>query len=190
MDRFGLRQSSGAKAPVVKHLRGLSRQPALWTVGGASYLRRDVLVVLKRDNLAHILTQLAISAAQSCRPAEFGSGTFAARHFWNPLRPSGGLTFHLHTLKHQKTDRKLNLSFCFCSSGAIEHRDRPNTPVKYFTQADVNSGKLVYRPPQAPSHLQELYQYSFMGETAAAARTQVNTLSCSTTFTFIICDKL
>lgn len=47
--------------------------------------------------------------------------------------------------------------------GAIEHRDRPNTPVKYFTQADVNSGKLVYRPPQAPSHLQELYQYSFIG---------------------------
>ncbi|KAA8592453.1 hypothetical protein FQN60_017908, partial [Etheostoma spectabile] len=47
--------------------------------------------------------------------------------------------------------------------GAIEHRDRPNLPVKHFTQADVNNGKLIYRPPQAPSHLQELYQYSFIG---------------------------
>uniref|UniRef100_A0A8P4K7M3 Fraser extracellular matrix complex subunit 1 n=1 Tax=Dicentrarchus labrax TaxID=13489 RepID=A0A8P4K7M3_DICLA len=47
--------------------------------------------------------------------------------------------------------------------GAIEHRDRPYTPVKHFTQADVNNGKIIYRPPQAPSHLQELYQYSFIG---------------------------
>lgn len=73
-------------------------------------------------------------------------------------------------------------SSAFRSAGAIEHRDRPNTPVKYFTQADVNSGKLVYRPPQAPSHLQELYQYSFMGETAAAA-THVNTPSPSSPLT-------
>uniref|UniRef100_A0A3Q3MY85 Fraser extracellular matrix complex subunit 1 n=1 Tax=Mastacembelus armatus TaxID=205130 RepID=A0A3Q3MY85_9TELE len=47
--------------------------------------------------------------------------------------------------------------------GAIEHRDRPYKPVKHFTQADVNNGKIVYRPPPAPSHLQELYQYSFIG---------------------------
>ncbi|XP_069025425.1 extracellular matrix organizing protein FRAS1 isoform X2 [Embiotoca jacksoni] len=46
--------------------------------------------------------------------------------------------------------------------GAIEHRDRPYTPAKHFTQADVNGGKIIYRPPQAPSHLQELYQYSFI----------------------------
>ncbi|XP_029366253.1 extracellular matrix organizing protein FRAS1 isoform X2 [Echeneis naucrates] len=47
--------------------------------------------------------------------------------------------------------------------GAIEHRDRPYTPATHFTQADVNNGKIIYRPPQAPSHLQELYQYSFIG---------------------------
>uniref|UniRef100_A0A3Q1CIX6 VWFC domain-containing protein n=1 Tax=Amphiprion ocellaris TaxID=80972 RepID=A0A3Q1CIX6_AMPOC len=47
--------------------------------------------------------------------------------------------------------------------GAIEHRDRPYVPAKHFTQADVNNGKIVYRPPPAPSHLQELYQYSFIG---------------------------
>ncbi|KAF7657675.1 hypothetical protein LDENG_00023850, partial [Lucifuga dentata] len=47
--------------------------------------------------------------------------------------------------------------------GAIEHRDKPYTAAKLFSQADVNNGKIIYRPPQAPSHLQELYQYSFIG---------------------------
>ncbi|KAF7205299.1 extracellular matrix organizing protein FRAS1 isoform X2 [Nothobranchius furzeri] len=47
--------------------------------------------------------------------------------------------------------------------GAIEHRDKPYTAVKIFTQADVDTGKIIYRPPAAPSHLQELYQYSFIG---------------------------
>ncbi|KAM9392081.1 extracellular matrix organizing protein FRAS1 [Pholidichthys leucotaenia] len=47
--------------------------------------------------------------------------------------------------------------------GAVEHRDGPYAPVKHFTQADVNKGKIIYRPPPAPSHLQELYQYSFTG---------------------------
>ncbi|XP_061586644.1 extracellular matrix protein FRAS1 isoform X2 [Cololabis saira] len=46
--------------------------------------------------------------------------------------------------------------------GAIEHRDRPYAAAKHFTQADVNEGKIIYRPPPAPSHLQELYQYSFI----------------------------
>ncbi|XP_032434237.1 extracellular matrix organizing protein FRAS1 isoform X1 [Xiphophorus hellerii] len=47
--------------------------------------------------------------------------------------------------------------------GLIEHRDRPYKAVQHFTQADVNNGKIIYRPPPAPSHLQELYQYSFTG---------------------------
>ncbi|XP_042580368.1 extracellular matrix organizing protein FRAS1-like [Cyprinus carpio] len=47
--------------------------------------------------------------------------------------------------------------------GTLEHRDRPYHHVRLFTQADVDSGKIIYRPPQAPSHLQELYQYSFTG---------------------------
>ncbi|XP_045551338.1 extracellular matrix organizing protein FRAS1 isoform X3 [Salmo salar] len=45
--------------------------------------------------------------------------------------------------------------------GSVEHRDRPYNPVSFFSQADVNQGRILYRPPQAPSHLQELYQYSF-----------------------------
>ncbi|TSN86075.1 Extracellular matrix protein FRAS1 [Bagarius yarrelli] len=45
--------------------------------------------------------------------------------------------------------------------GTLEHKERPNTHVLFFTQADVDAGKIIYRPPQAPSHLQELYQYSF-----------------------------
>ncbi|KAK2838085.1 hypothetical protein Q5P01_015297 [Channa striata] len=47
--------------------------------------------------------------------------------------------------------------------GAIEHRDRPYKAVRHFTQADVNNGKIIYRPPPAPAHLQELYRYSFIG---------------------------
>ncbi|KAJ8398108.1 hypothetical protein AAFF_G00431850 [Aldrovandia affinis] len=47
--------------------------------------------------------------------------------------------------------------------GTLEHRDRPYVPLNFFTQADINHGKIVYRPPLAPAHLQELYQYSFTG---------------------------
>ncbi|KAK7933746.1 hypothetical protein WMY93_004642 [Mugilogobius chulae] len=47
--------------------------------------------------------------------------------------------------------------------GVLEHRDRPYSSVTQFTQADVNKGKIIYRPPQAPTHLQELYTYSFTG---------------------------
>uniref|UniRef100_A0A3P9GZH8 Fraser extracellular matrix complex subunit 1 n=1 Tax=Oryzias latipes TaxID=8090 RepID=A0A3P9GZH8_ORYLA len=49
------------------------------------------------------------------------------------------------------------------AQGTIEHRDRPYTAVMRFTQADVDNGKIIYRPPPAPAHLQELYQYSFIG---------------------------
>uniref|UniRef100_A0A8C4Z636 Fraser extracellular matrix complex subunit 1 n=1 Tax=Gadus morhua TaxID=8049 RepID=A0A8C4Z636_GADMO len=47
--------------------------------------------------------------------------------------------------------------------GAIEHRDVPYQAVRFFSQADVDDGKILYRPPSAPAHLQELYQYSFTG---------------------------
>ncbi|KAL2092359.1 hypothetical protein ACEWY4_012157 [Coilia grayii] len=47
--------------------------------------------------------------------------------------------------------------------GMLEHKDRPYSPARVFTQADVDQGKILYRPPAAPSHLQELYQYSFSG---------------------------
>ncbi|KAG7481357.1 hypothetical protein MATL_G00065830 [Megalops atlanticus] len=47
--------------------------------------------------------------------------------------------------------------------GILEHRDRPYVPVGFFTQLDIDNGKIVYRPPSAPAHLQELYQYSFTG---------------------------
>lgn len=83
----------------------------------------------------------------------------------------------------QGKDESFSL-FASRSSGAIEHRDRPNTPAKFFTQADVNGGKLVYRPPQAPTHLQELYQYSFMGESAAAPP-PVHSVNCRTSATFL-----
>lgn len=47
--------------------------------------------------------------------------------------------------------------------GAIEHRDQPHSPIQYFSQEDINQGKIVYRPPAAASHLQEIMAYSFVG---------------------------
>ncbi|XP_061880359.1 extracellular matrix organizing protein FRAS1-like [Entelurus aequoreus] len=47
--------------------------------------------------------------------------------------------------------------------GTIEHRERPHVSVQHFSQADVDQHKILYRPPRPPSHLQELYQYSFIG---------------------------
>uniref|UniRef100_A0AAV2MQE8 Uncharacterized protein n=1 Tax=Knipowitschia caucasica TaxID=637954 RepID=A0AAV2MQE8_KNICA len=47
--------------------------------------------------------------------------------------------------------------------GVLEHRDSPYSAVSRFTQSDVDKGKIIYRPPHAPSHLQELYTYSFTG---------------------------
>ncbi|XP_035235651.1 extracellular matrix protein FRAS1 isoform X1 [Anguilla anguilla] len=47
--------------------------------------------------------------------------------------------------------------------GALEHQERPYVPLSFFTQADVNNRNIIYRPPLAPAHLQELYQYSFTG---------------------------
>lgn len=48
-------------------------------------------------------------------------------------------------------------------AGTIEHKDRPYKPVYVFTQLDVDGGKIIYRPPSTPPHLQELYPYSFAG---------------------------
>ncbi|KAK7830949.1 hypothetical protein U0070_018493, partial [Myodes glareolus] len=49
------------------------------------------------------------------------------------------------------------------NQGIIEHRDRPHSPIQYFTQEDINQGKIMYRPPAAAPHLQEIMAYSFVG---------------------------
>ncbi|XP_053260348.1 extracellular matrix organizing protein FRAS1 [Podarcis raffonei] len=49
------------------------------------------------------------------------------------------------------------------NQGIVEHRDKPLSPVKYFTQADINHGKIVYRPPTAAPHIRELMEFSFAG---------------------------
>ncbi|XP_057287145.1 extracellular matrix organizing protein FRAS1 [Pezoporus wallicus] len=47
--------------------------------------------------------------------------------------------------------------------GIVEHRDRPLSAVRYFTQADINHGKIAYRPPTAAPHLREIIAFSFAG---------------------------
>ncbi|XP_022361766.1 extracellular matrix protein FRAS1 [Enhydra lutris kenyoni] len=49
------------------------------------------------------------------------------------------------------------------NQGIIEHRDQPHSPVRYFTQEDINQGKIMYRPPLAAPHLQEITAFSFAG---------------------------
>lgn len=47
--------------------------------------------------------------------------------------------------------------------GIIEHRDQPHSPIRYFTQEDINQGNIMYRPPTAAPHLQEIMAFSFAG---------------------------
>ncbi|XP_070544831.1 extracellular matrix organizing protein FRAS1-like [Ptychodera flava] len=54
--------------------------------------------------------------------------------FYDPDSPDSDLTYNI------TQPLKIN-------QGTIEHIDRPFTPVKYFTQADVNAQRIVYRPP-------------------------------------------
>ncbi|XP_061439271.1 extracellular matrix organizing protein FRAS1 isoform X3 [Rhineura floridana] len=49
------------------------------------------------------------------------------------------------------------------NQGIVEHRDKPLSPVQYFTQADINQGKIMYRPPTAAPHIRELMEFSFAG---------------------------
>lgn len=53
--------------------------------------------------------------------------------------------------------------------GVIEHRSRPNSPIRYFTQEEINQGQIMYRPPAAPPHLQEFMAFSFAGNASVSA---------------------
>ncbi|XP_074849859.1 extracellular matrix organizing protein FRAS1 isoform X2 [Carettochelys insculpta] len=49
------------------------------------------------------------------------------------------------------------------NQGIVEHRDRPLSPIRYFTQADINHGKIAYRPPTAAPHGREIIPFSSAG---------------------------
>ncbi|XP_045849209.1 extracellular matrix organizing protein FRAS1 isoform X2 [Meles meles] len=70
--------------------------------------------------------------------------------FVNSERPSGKIIYNITVPLHP-------------NQGIIEHRDRPHSPVRYFTQEDINQGKIMYRPPPAAPHLQEIMAFSFAG---------------------------
>ncbi|NXD29010.1 FRAS1 protein, partial [Spelaeornis formosus] len=56
--------------------------------------------------------------------------------------------------------------------GIVEHRDRPLSPVRYFSQADINHGRIAYRPPTAAPHLREITAFSFAGEQPKSLQTR------------------
>ncbi|XP_012860276.2 extracellular matrix organizing protein FRAS1 [Echinops telfairi] len=70
--------------------------------------------------------------------------------FVNSEKPSGEIIYNITQPLHP-------------SQGLIEHRDQPHSPIQYFTQEDVNQGKILYRPPPAAPHLQEITAFSFAG---------------------------
>ncbi|XP_048220046.1 extracellular matrix organizing protein FRAS1 isoform X2 [Perognathus longimembris pacificus] len=70
--------------------------------------------------------------------------------FVNAEQPAGKITYNITLPLHP-------------SQGIIEHRDQPHSPIQYFTQEDVNQGKILYRPPSAAPHLQEIMAFSFAG---------------------------
>ncbi|XP_006885356.1 PREDICTED: extracellular matrix protein FRAS1 [Elephantulus edwardii] len=70
--------------------------------------------------------------------------------FVNSERPSGKIIYNITLPLHP-------------NQGIIEHRDQPHSPIRYFTQEDINQGKILYRPPTAAPHLQEIMAFSFAG---------------------------
>ncbi|XP_062899606.1 extracellular matrix protein FRAS1 isoform X1 [Mobula hypostoma] len=47
--------------------------------------------------------------------------------------------------------------------GTLERSDKPFFPVTSFTQADIDSGRILYRPPAASFHVQGFFKFSFTG---------------------------
>ncbi|XP_037685994.1 extracellular matrix protein FRAS1 isoform X5 [Choloepus didactylus] len=70
--------------------------------------------------------------------------------FVNSERPSGNIIYNITLPLHP-------------NQGIIEHRDQPHSPIQYFTQEEINQGKIIYRPPAAAPHLQEIMAFSFSG---------------------------
>ncbi|XP_045713823.1 extracellular matrix organizing protein FRAS1 isoform X4 [Phyllostomus hastatus] len=70
--------------------------------------------------------------------------------FANSKKPSGKIIYNITLPLHP-------------NQGIIEHRDQPHSPIQYFTQEDINQGKIMYRPPTAAPHLQEIMAFSFAG---------------------------
>nr|XP_023408991.1 extracellular matrix protein FRAS1 [Loxodonta africana] len=70
--------------------------------------------------------------------------------FVNSGKPSGKIIYNITLPLHP-------------NQGIIEHRDQPHSPIRYFTQEDINQGKILYRPPTAAPYLQEIMTFSFAG---------------------------
>ncbi|XP_044284420.1 extracellular matrix organizing protein FRAS1 [Varanus komodoensis] len=70
--------------------------------------------------------------------------------FINTARPNGKVVYNVTVPLPQ-------------NQGFLGHRDAPFPPVKYFTQDDIDHGKIVYHPPTAAHHIREMKEFSFAG---------------------------
>ncbi|XP_054995058.1 extracellular matrix organizing protein FRAS1 [Sorex araneus] len=68
----------------------------------------------------------------------------------NSKKPSGKIIYNITLPLHP-------------NQGTIEYKDQPHSPIRYFSQEDVNQGRVLYRPPTAAPHLQEIMAFSFAG---------------------------
>ncbi|GAB0189453.1 extracellular matrix organizing protein FRAS1 [Grus japonensis] len=83
--------------------------------------------------------------------------------------PQGGMLQISRTILHAELPgaRDSEITYTIVKDqprhGIVEHRDWPLSPVRHFTQADINHGKIAYRPPTAAPHLGEIIAFSFAG---------------------------
>ncbi|KAJ7419121.1 hypothetical protein WISP_55751 [Willisornis vidua] len=138
----------------------------------ASFTQQDINegIVWYRHSGAEVESdsfQFQVSSSASPQPALESHVFNVAVLPQTPRAPqlSFGSSLHMAVLEDRVTViEPHHLSFVDPEvPSVVEHRDRPLSPVRYFTQADINQGRIAYRPPAAAPHLREIIAFSFAG---------------------------